>query len=69
VLDLKRLVVNPSDINMVQEQLEQVLKAVEVRGAEVTQDMEVQSLKQAEFLETQLEAALDEVRKQKERFS
>ena len=61
VIDIERLVINPDDINVVQAQLDEALKAVSVRANEIAQDMAPQTLEQAELLESGLKDALEEV--------
>jgi hypothetical protein len=66
LVDLEKLVINPDDINIVRDQMEQVLKAAEVRGTEVAENLRPQTMEQAEFLEQHLEAALDQIREMKD---
>ena len=61
VIDMERLVINPDDIKVVQGHLNEALKELRVRGEEVTQDMQPQTVQQAEMLEDHLKAALEEV--------
>jgi hypothetical protein len=65
VIDLEKLVVNPELIKDVQAELDQVLKAVAKRGVEINKEMAPQTLAQAELLEKELTAALEEVKRLK----
>ncbi len=61
ILDTKTLVINPEDIHIVREQLDEVFKAIDQRAMEVQTEMRPQNLKQVEVLEEQLKLALDEL--------
>jgi hypothetical protein len=65
IIDLRQLVVNPDVIQEVQAELNQVLQAVHDRGIELNRTMAPQTLAQAELLENELKAALEEVQKMK----
>ena len=63
VIDLRKLVINPALIKEVQAELDEVLKVVAERGVEINKAMAPQTQAQAEALEKELTAALEEVRK------
>ncbi len=65
VIDLEKLVTNPEIINEVKAELEEVLKVAGERGIELNKAMAPQTKAQAELLETELKAALEEVQKLK----
>lgn len=65
IIDLKRLIINPDDITVVQDQLNQALKALGTRADEVGKNMRPQTIEQAEMLEQHLKQALDEVQRLK----
>lgn len=65
VIDLQKLVINPELIKEVQAELDHVLNAVAERGVEINKAMAPQTLAQAEVLEKELKAALEEVQKLK----
>jgi len=65
VIDLRKLVVNPEVIKEVQSELEEVLKVAAERGVEINKSMAPQTKAQAELLEAELKAALEEVQKLK----
>ena len=61
MIDIKQLVINPDEINVLRDQLDEVFKAVEVRALEVEADMAPKNLEQAEYVESQLQNALKHV--------
>jgi predicted nucleic acid-binding Zn-ribbon protein len=61
MIDIKQLVINPDEINVLRNQLDEVFKAVEVRALEVEADMAPKNLDQAEYVESQLQEALKHV--------
>jgi hypothetical protein len=65
VIDLDKLAINPEVIKEVQAELDQVLKVVAEHGVEINQAMAPQTLAQAEVLEKELTAALEEVKRLK----
>lgn len=65
VIDLDKLAINPEVIKEVQAELDQVLKVVAEHGVEINRAMAPQTLAQAEVLEKELTAALEEVKRLK----
>jgi hypothetical protein len=65
VIDLGKLLVNPELINEVRAELDEVLKIASERGVQLTKALAPQTKAQAELLETELKAALEEVQKLK----
>lgn len=61
VLDVRELVINPGDIDLVREQFGEFLNVVQARGEEVTKAMTPQSVEQIDLVEGELKAALAEV--------
>jgi hypothetical protein len=56
-------VAEPEVLEMLREQLDEAIEAVEERGIEVEKGLKPRSVEEAETLEEELKAALDEVRK------
>ncbi len=61
LLDTKTLVINPEDLVKVKADFGELVKAIEVRAAEVKTDMRPRNLEQVQMLQEQLKLALDEL--------
>jgi hypothetical protein len=67
IIDVRKLIINPKEIDVLREQVNVLLEAAGARGQELAREMQPQNLAQAELLEENLAAALEEVQALKER--
>ncbi|MFO7680209.1 MAG: hypothetical protein R6X34_09175 [Chloroflexota bacterium] len=67
--EIVKVVDNLEVLDLLRGQLEEALSVAKARGVEIEESMRPQTLKDVESLETELQAALDELRAMKKKMS